>query len=152
MLYVHLIDNFTACHYGIDTDPQGGATVLHADAQGYSGIWDTRVRWLWAIAEALRVYESTEHRPPDTLVLCPVKLAELRGFLMSLPGAWPDVKARALADHLAALIADGVVVKVEQASKADLSALLRRGDNAVRHTLTRRATLGLGTTALVANL
>ena len=155
-LTIHLIDAFTACNWQeADGKPQGHAAMLHADALGYSGRWDVRIRWLWAIAEALRQYEGATGRayPADGLMLEPVKMEELRGFLASLPGAWPDDSSRRLADHVHALSAGGMPVRVRLANRRDLQALMRRGDSGVRRGMIERAAMGLGVTgALLAGV
>ena len=151
-LTIHLIDAFTACNWQeADGKTCGHSAMLHAHALGYKGRWDVRIRWLWAIAEALRQYEGTTGRayPADGIMLEPVKMEELRGFLASLPGAWPDDSSRRLADRIHELSAGGMVVRVRVANRRDLQALMDRGDSGIRRGMIERAAMGLGVTGAV---
>jgi hypothetical protein len=148
-LTVHVIDGFTACYWAhartVGEVRPGSATMIHESAIGYSGLWDVRTRWLWGVAEALRSYEGATGRlyPDAGLLLCPVKRAELHGFLASLP-VWPITATRELASHVHGLIAGGMKVRIDVANKADLVAMIKHGDNAIRANLAGRVVAGCG--------
>jgi len=149
-LTVHVIDGFTACNWG-DATTQIHGSLIHGSALGYYGRWDTHVRWLWAIAEAIRAYQNATGRErPDMLVLAPVQAADLRHFLRSLPGTWPDQSAVLLADDLRAHLAAGMKVDIVAARKQDLRALIGKGDAMILQGMIGRTTHGVASLALMA--
>ena len=144
MLTVHLIDNCAAWNWETDGDPYGSTISLHTLACTRVGPIGTRTRWVWAAAEALRDYERATGTAPTTLRLCPLAVADLRGFKADLPGKWPNEATAALALHLHALLTSTVALTVEKAARADLIALVRNGERGIAYTLTARAGFGLG--------
>ena len=150
-LIVHTLADFTACNWDHLGKVDGVAARLPADAMGYVGLWDTRARWIWAVAMALRAYEGAtgEAYPADGLLLCPVKCAELRTFKLALSARWQDEATGALSGHIAALVAGGMLVRIAPATAADLRVLLREGERAATVEMAGRVSAGTGVAGLL---
>lgn len=150
VITLHLLGPVASWYWHDGPKPLGSATELHGAALGYRGPIGVRVRWLWAITEALAHYEQTTgtDRAPGVR-LCPERVADLRGFVAALDCPWPDEYTTLQAANLRRL---DLRITVERATPEDLDGARRRGRDLVAGHLLRRAAGGRGVAAIVAGL
>ena len=150
-LSVFQLDNYAAWNWDSD-GVQWGSTILHGAAICYDPTTPVgaRVRWLWAITEALARYEiATGSTRPVVVRLCPVKRSALKDFVADIAGNGPDDSTNAILSHLRKL---DLRYRIEAVSRSELLTLRDIGDQQVRLGMVARAGQGLGVVAALAGV